>query len=326
LSLQLAAKLATNWAESGLPGGGERYGRRVSDVNGDDGGGKEFERVASELRARITGGSYPEGAALPTQRDLAAEFQVSRDTVQRALKELKSEHWIESRQGSGSRVIRTQRIHSPSKSERPDRTVTLGPLIAQAFEQPEVTLDVFTLTSESLDAHIRLQTEEIRAGNIAPRRIALRMLLPSESLTFPYWRTEDGSHDQLLRERILGIARRHTASLRSVLNDLRTMELVPEVEFEIRRVLLVPSFKLYLLNRTEALHGPYEVFKRKIPLDDAEIEAIDVFGLGAQLTHHVKDEQDRLSQETVFVESMQAWFESAWEYLTEPPETTPSGS
>jgi len=42
------------------------------------------------------------------------------------------------------------------------------------------------------------------------------------------------------------------------------MKLVPEVEFEIR-VLMVPSFKLQLLNKLEALHGSYEVFKRQIP-------------------------------------------------------------
>jgi len=64
--------------------------------------------------------------------------------------------------------------------------VTLGPLIAQVFRKPEVALDVFTLTSESLDEHIRRQTQEIRAGNIAPRRIALRIQLPSESLEAPY--------------------------------------------------------------------------------------------------------------------------------------------
>jgi DNA-binding transcriptional regulator YhcF (GntR family) len=261
-------------------------------------------------------GRYPLNSFLPPQRELAEEFGVSRDTVQRVLRELKSEGWIESRQGSGSRVIRTQQVHSPTSGKQPDRMVTLGPLISEAFEHPEVTLDVFTLTSESLDAHIRIQTERIQAGLITPQRITLRMLLPSESLDFPYWRTEDGVHDDLLRERLLGIARRHTASLRTVLSDLKTMELVPSVEFEIRQVRLVPTFKLYLVNEVAALHGPYEAFKRKITLDDGrEIEAVDVFGLGAKLTHHVKDD-DPYSPGTVFVESHQSWFDSAWTFLT----------
>ncbi|MFF7868846.1 GntR family transcriptional regulator [Streptomyces qaidamensis] len=288
----------------------------MSEGHTGEGGGRSFERVAGELRARMADGRYPLHTLLPPQRELAEEFSVSRDTVQRVLRELKSEGWIESRQGSGSRVIRTQQIHSPTSSKRPDRMVTLGPLISEAFEQPDVTLDVFTLTSESLDAHIRLQTERIRAELIAPQSITLRMLLPDESLDFPYWRTKDGASDTILKERLLGITRRHTASLRSVLSDLKTMELVPSVDFEIRQARLVPTFKLYLVNKVAALHGPYQTFQRKIVLEDGrEIEAVDVFGLGAQLTHHVKDE-DPYSPGTVFVETHQSWFDSVWTYLT----------
>ncbi|MCG8966819.1 MULTISPECIES: GntR family transcriptional regulator [Streptomyces] len=288
----------------------------MSDGTVADGGGREFERVAGVLRARMADGTYPLRSLLPPERELAEQFGVSRSTVQRVMTELRSEGWIETRQGSGSRVVRTQWIHSPTSSKRPDRRVTLGPLISQAFEQPEVTLDVYTLTSESLDAHIRLQTERIRAEEIAPQRIALRMLLPSEDLELPYWRTGDRGDDQMLRERLLGISRRHAASLRTVLSDLRTMKLVPSVDFEIRRVIVAPTYKLYLVNRTAALFGPYEVFERSIELDDGRVvEATDVFGLGARLTHHVK-EDDPYATDTVFVETMQGWFDSVWKHLT----------
>ncbi|MEU3896429.1 GntR family transcriptional regulator [Streptomyces sp. NPDC045251] len=288
----------------------------MNDGHVGDGGGREFERVAGELRARMADGTYGLNSFLPPQRRLADDFGVSRDTVQRVLRELRSEGWIETRQGSGSRVIRTQYIHSPTSSERPDRTVTLGPLINQAFEQDEVVLDVYTLTSESLEAHIRTQTERIQAGQIAPRRIALRMLLPSESMDHPYWRTGDPEDDEALKDRLRAIARRHTLSLRTVLNDWRTMGLVPSVDVEIRWVPLTPTFKLYLINGTAALYGLYEVFSRPIALDDGrEVVATDVFGLGARLTHHVKD-ADPHAQATVFVESMQAWFDSVWGHLS----------
>ena len=79
-----------------------------------DGGGREFERVLNALRARLTDGTYEIGERLPTQRELADHFSVSRDTVQRVLKALAGEEWIESRQGSGTRVIKTQRIQSPT--------------------------------------------------------------------------------------------------------------------------------------------------------------------------------------------------------------------
>ncbi len=74
-----------------------------------DGGGREFHRVSDALRARMTDGTYPCGSFLPSQRDLAEEFEVSRDTVQRAMKELVSEGWVESRQGSGIPFLPSRR-------------------------------------------------------------------------------------------------------------------------------------------------------------------------------------------------------------------------
>nr|WP_206439311.1 winged helix-turn-helix domain-containing protein [Streptomyces scabichelini] len=270
------------------------------------------------LRTRLTDGTYQVGNRLPSQRELAEHFRVSRDTVQRVLKALHGEGWIESRSGSGTRVIRTQRIQSPTAgAARWGRAVTLSSLISRAFEQPEVTLDVYTLTSESLNAHVRVQTERIRAKETAPQRIALRMLLPSEQLELPYPRAMDPAYNEAMRQRILGIARRHTASLRGALRDLRTEGLVPIVDVEIRHVPLTPAFKLYVFNGAEVLHGPYEVVERRIELESGEeIDALDVLGLGAVLTHYVKDD-DPDSQGSVFVDSMQSWFDSLWNLLAE---------
>ncbi|MEU6608987.1 winged helix-turn-helix domain-containing protein [Streptomyces shenzhenensis] len=285
---------------------------------GDGGGGRKFQRVSDELRTRITDGTYPLSSFLPSERDLAEEFEVSRDTVQRALRELASENWIASRQGSGWRVAKTQRIHSPTpRATRSSRGVTLGPLISEAFERPEVTLDVYTLTSESLDAHIRLQVERIRGGFIRPERIALRMLLPSEALRLPYPRVKDDPADERPRARLAAISRRHTDSLRGLVKDLSTEELVRSVDVQIRHVPLVPAFKLYLLNGTEALHGMYDVIERQMELDTGEvITALDVLGLGATLTHHVTD-ADPNAPGSVFVAGMQSWFDSVWDKLAE---------
>ena len=78
------------------------YGRSVDGQIPESGGGREFQRVSDELRVRMTDGTYVQGSFLPSQRDLAEEFRVSRDTVQRALRELVDEGWIESRQGKTS--------------------------------------------------------------------------------------------------------------------------------------------------------------------------------------------------------------------------------
>ncbi|MEU1270853.1 winged helix-turn-helix domain-containing protein [Streptomyces sp. NPDC005799] len=284
----------------------------------NDGGGREFQRVADELRFRMTNGTYPEKSFLPSQRDLAEELGVSRDTVQRALRELVDEGWIESKQGSGSRVIKTQRIQSSApKATRSRRGMTLEFLVGEAFEQSEVTLDVYTLTSESLYWLIQQQAHRIRSRSISPQRITLRMLLPAEQQTLPYPRVKGDPQDTRLRERLHGITERHTKSLRESLGALKTEGWVPTVDVEIRRAPLTPTFKLYMFNGMEALHGPYEVIERNIALDSGEeITALDVLGLGATLTHHIKDE-DPDSAGSIFVGSMQKWFNSVWELLSE---------
>ncbi|MEH0444790.1 MULTISPECIES: winged helix-turn-helix domain-containing protein [unclassified Streptomyces] len=285
---------------------------------GSDGGGREFQRVADDLRARMTDGTYSLRSFLPSQRDLAEEYGVSRDTVQRVLRELADEGWIESRQGSGSRVIKTQRIQSSTpRATRSRHGVRLGPLLSEAFEQRRVTLDVYTLTSESLDAHIRLQAERIRGGSIAPEHIGLRMILPSRDLDLPYPRVKDDRNDYRLRNRLHDITDRHTDSLCGVLKDLKTERYVSAVDVQIRHAPLTPAFKLYLLNGMEALHGPYEVIQRQIELEcGEEITALDALGLGATLTHQVKD-ADPDSSGTVFVEIWRSWFESLWSFLAE---------
>ncbi|GAA1431027.1 GntR family transcriptional regulator [Streptomyces thermospinosisporus] len=282
-----------------------------------EGAGKGFRAIADELRGRIADGLYPLRSFLPSQRDLAEELGVSRDTVQRALRELSDEGWIESRRGSGSRVIKVQRIQSTvPKATRPSRGLTLDLFISEAFEAPEVALDVYTLTSESLSAHIGLQAQRIRRGSISPQKITLRMLLPDASLPLPYPRVKDDRTDTRPLERLRAITDLHTTSLQTALNDLRTEKLVPSVDVRIRHAPLPPAFKLYLLNGKEALHGMYEVVERPMQLEGGEVvTALDVIGVGSTLTHHVKD-QDAHSPGSVFVESMRLWFDSVWERLT----------
>jgi len=295
----------------------------VSDESRDSGG--KGETVLKVLRSRIADGTYRPGSNLPAQRALADEFDVSRDTVQRILRELKSEGWIESRQGSGSKVV-TPPIHLGPQPKAPPGRAALGPFIARAFAQPVVELDVFTLTSESLDMHIRLQAERIRAEEIRPpERVSVRMLLPSETAELPYPRArrpvrgglDADQLDRLLQDRLKEITRRYTTSLRSALLNFKAEGLVKKsATVEVRKVPLVPAFKLYLLRGTEGLFGPYQVVGRTILIDDeTEVNAWDVLGLGSTLIRHVNDVGDPGSTGSVFMESWQAWFDSWWERL-----------
>ncbi|MCL6737543.1 GntR family transcriptional regulator [Streptomyces neyagawaensis] len=283
------------------------------DRSGDN--GQRVDALA-ELRRRISDGNYPLGSTLPPQRELASELGVSRLAVQRALRSLQDDGWIMSRQGSGSRVIKNGEVERATNPGRSHHPVSLAPYIAQAFEQDDVSLDVFTLTSESLTAHIQLQAERIHALQISPRSITLRVMVPDMSLAFPYWRSGDAAHDDALKKRAADITRRHLLTLHNVMNNVYTSMLVPSVWFTIHQIPLVPSFKLYLINGVAALHGFYEVVERPIDLNGETVGALDVMGLGAALTYHVEDD-DPHSQGSVFVRNARGWFESVWQRLAD---------
>ncbi|WP_030318122.1 GntR family transcriptional regulator [Streptomyces sp. NRRL B-3229] len=280
--------------------------------------------ILATLRSRIADGEYQPGSNLPAQRALAAEFDVSRDTIQRVLGVLEDDGWIESRQGSGSKVRATLPLQLASPTKVPAGRVALGPFVARAFAQPVVELDVFTFTSESLDTHMRVQAEAIRTEQIpAPERIALRILLPSDAIELPYPRARtpkdapvDGGVqelDRILQARTREIIRRHTSSLRNALRSLKTDGLVDEVEVKVLEVPLAPSHKLYLRRGVEGLMGPYRIVERTILMDDdTEIEAWDVLGLGSTLIRLVYDEGDPNAVGTVFMKSWQDWFDACW--------------
>jgi GntR family transcriptional regulator len=69
-----------------------------------------YRRVQSDLATKIKTGELREGEALPSEDTLCKLYGVSRITVRRALDELRAEHYIETRTGSGSFVTRPPRV------------------------------------------------------------------------------------------------------------------------------------------------------------------------------------------------------------------------
>ncbi|MFI0425104.1 GntR family transcriptional regulator [Spongiactinospora sp. 9N601] len=74
-------------------------------------------QIADSLRSDITSGRLPPGGRLPTVRDLADRFGVSRNTAAKAISVLKSEGLITARSGSGAYV----RESHPIRRLGPDR-------------------------------------------------------------------------------------------------------------------------------------------------------------------------------------------------------------
>lgn len=64
-----------------------------------------FRDVKEDVRRRIVEGVWAPGALLPNEVDLAAEFQCSRATVNRAMRELAEEGLLERKRKAGTRVL-----------------------------------------------------------------------------------------------------------------------------------------------------------------------------------------------------------------------------
>ena len=65
----------------------------------------KYEQAYRTILERLKAGRYPIGGRMPTEGELSTHFGVSRVTIRRALDMLVQDGYVESRQGSGYRVI-----------------------------------------------------------------------------------------------------------------------------------------------------------------------------------------------------------------------------
>ncbi len=92
---------------------------------GPPAGPKGWAEIAEEARRRIYVRDWAPGQVIPSEEALAVEFGVARATVNRALRALAEEGWVERRRRAGTRV-----------AERPVRRATFSiPLIRDEVEQ-----------------------------------------------------------------------------------------------------------------------------------------------------------------------------------------------
>lgn len=65
----------------------------------------KYEHAYRVIIERLKAGRYPIGGRMPTESELAKHFEVSRVTIRRALDMLVQDGYVESKQGSGYRVL-----------------------------------------------------------------------------------------------------------------------------------------------------------------------------------------------------------------------------
>jgi DNA-binding transcriptional regulator YhcF (GntR family) len=266
-----------------------------------------YVQVASVLRAAILTGSIPPGDRLPSGPELSQRYGVARQTVQNAIKVLRDEGLIVSRQGSGVFV-----------RDRTDQTVSLRPHIERAFESRVVTIDFAGFSGETLNGALESPFDKIRSGRLTPESISLRILVPdtSQPMGLPCL-AEDLRDEPRLRARMRRIMLRHTLAIGDALEQLTRMELVKKASVETRVYTGVPLFKLYLINNEEAFFGFYPVTRRTIIDSGDEVDTYDVTSKDSMLFHHAVTGTAALA-DAQYVEQARAWFDSMWTSLGRP--------
>ncbi len=70
-----------------------------------------YQRIKDHIKQEIRSGALAEGARVPSETALMAAFEASRMTVNRAVRELSAEGWLERVQGAGT-FVAGQKLHS----------------------------------------------------------------------------------------------------------------------------------------------------------------------------------------------------------------------
>jgi len=266
-----------------------------------------YIQVASALRAAILTKQLQPGDKLPSGNQLAERYGVSRMTVQTAIRVLREERLVVSRQGSGVFV-----------RERTARPVGLRPVVERAFQRPSVTVDFFGFTAETLLGAVQEPLDKIRAGAAPPESITIRILVPDSTkpAALPC-RAEDLADDVVFRERSHAMAQRHTEAIVDAIHELDELGLVGTGSVELRTHQLAPLFKAFILNREDLFIGFYPVVRRQVKLHNEPHDVYDLMGKDVTLFHHATSD-DTTTTGSLYVEQMQAWFETIWTTVAQP--------
>ncbi|ASO17957.1 DNA-binding transcriptional regulator YhcF (GntR family) [Actinoalloteichus hoggarensis] len=260
-----------------------------------------YMQVANALRAAILTKVFRPGEKLPSRNELAKRYSVAPMTVQNALRELRDDGSIVSRQGSGVFV-----------RERTERPIGLRPHLERAFEAENVSIDFAGFSGETLHGAMQEPLDKIRIGRLTPKSISVRILVPdsSQPMAIPC-RADDLSDSPEFRARMNRIMERHTYAIIDNVTELGRLGLVPEVTAEVRVHRAAPLFKLYLLNGEDAFFGFYPVQEHVLSLGGETTTIYDLAGKDAILFHHSTTDDDT-STGSQYVDQATTWFTSMW--------------
>ncbi len=262
-----------------------------------------YLQVAARLRAAILTKRIAPGEKMPSGAEMAATYGVARQTIQQALRILRDEGLIVSRQGSGTFV--------KARTEKP---VGLRPHVERAFASPEVTLDFAGFSGETLAGALQEPLDKIRAGRLSPESVKVRVLVPDPTVPWALpCRADDLADSPEFRQRMDAITGRSLDAISDSLTELGELGLLT-TSVQIRTHSASPLFKIYIINRQEVFFGFYPVTRHRMNYRGSELDIWDLGGKDATLFHHSTGDDTALGG--LYVEEAQRWFDSVWESVS----------
>lgn len=218
----MGSKIETKSRRTSPPKGGPRTRAPV----GVKSGAPLYLQVVRALKDEIVSGVYPVGSQLPTEEELCERFSVSRYTVREALRRLREDSLVSSRQGAGTIVVPPR-----SSDSYVHEVMSINDLVAFATGV-RFAIDTIEMVAvdEKLASRIGVPSGE--------DWLAVRGFRHTEGSELPVCWTE-----VYINREFAGVGRllqRHTGPIFQLIEDLFGQSLV-EVHQEIAAALISPA-------------------------------------------------------------------------------------
>jgi GntR family transcriptional repressor for pyruvate dehydrogenase complex len=120
-----------------------------------------YKQIVLQLQQDIVSGRLAPGDRLPAERDLAAQFGVSRASIREALSVLQSRGFIESRQGDGTIIRSTpdMALGAPLADQLARGAAIRNPLEVRSIFEPQTA---YLAAERATEAEIELMADLIR--------------------------------------------------------------------------------------------------------------------------------------------------------------------
>jgi DNA-binding transcriptional regulator YhcF (GntR family) len=261
-----------------------------------------YQQVASDLRAAILSRRFQPGARLPSGAELARQYGVARMTVQQAIRLLRDDSLVVTRQGSG---VFVRAVEPP---------VGVRHHLSRAFRAEHVSVDYAGISAAALAESLDEAVGQVLAGRTRPRSVAVRVLVPDgdQPWILPVGAPGSPSADvpESRGEAPGGRAPADLAAVAERLEHARQVGLLDRVRTEVRSHPLTPLFTLYVVNGEETFFALHPVARAAVQEGGEPRPVLEVPGEVALLHHRAADPE---SVDAQAVDQARRWFDSVWE-------------